>query len=216
MPKALLGSSTTRGSGLIYVLTTVYIIACVFFILFLLQSGKGGDVAAAFGGAGSQTAFGPRGAQKPLEKATVVAAALFMLLALLFSLPGMNGPRSVVAERPVTQASPTPAPSKAPAPSTSAPAAATSPSPASTQQPSPSPAKKCSGFSRSGGIGRHVRLRGVWGNPWGFESPLRHHPPKASLLQIDSFRPITTTSEITRARRRGTGRDKPCPYKVAS
>ena len=27
---------------------------------------------------------------------------------------------------------------------------------------------------RSGGIGRHVRLRGVWGNPWGFESPLRH------------------------------------------
>ena len=28
--------------------------------------------------------------------------------------------------------------------------------------------------SRSGGIGRHVRLRGVWGNPWGFESPLRH------------------------------------------
>jgi hypothetical protein len=29
---------------------------------------------------------------------------------------------------------------------------------------------------RSGGIGRHVRLRGVWGNPWGFESPLRHYP----------------------------------------
>jgi preprotein translocase subunit SecG len=136
MPMALRGSSTTRGSGLIYVLTTIYVIACVFLILVvLLQSGKGGDVAAAFGGAGSQTAFGPRGAQKPLEKATVVAAALFMLLALLFSLPGMNGPRSVVSERPATQASPTPAPSNAPA-------AATSPSPSSSQQPSPSPAKK--------------------------------------------------------------------------
>ncbi len=30
--------------------------------------------------------------------------------------------------------------------------------------------------SRSGGTGRRARLRGVWGNPWGFESPLRHHP----------------------------------------
>src|SRR3990172_11500116 len=30
---------------------------------------------------------------------------------------------------------------------------------------------------RSGGIGRRARLRGVWGNPWGFESPLRHHSP---------------------------------------
>jgi hypothetical protein len=28
---------------------------------------------------------------------------------------------------------------------------------------------------RSGGTGRRARLRGVWGNPWGFESPLRHH-----------------------------------------
>src|SRR4030095_12626823 len=99
MPKALLGSSTTRGKGLIYVLTTIYVLACVFLILVvLLQSGKGGDVAAAFGGAGSQTAFGPRGAQKPLEKATVVAAVLFMVLALLFSLPGVTGPRSIVTE----------------------------------------------------------------------------------------------------------------------
>ena len=125
---------------MIYVLTTIYVVACLFLILVvLLQSGKGGDVAAAFGGAGSQTAFGPRGAQKPLEKATVVAAAVFMLLALLFELPGFNGPRSVVSERPATQASPTPSPAKAP---TSAPAAATSPTPTATQQPSPSPAKK--------------------------------------------------------------------------
>src|SRR4029450_7862811 len=32
---------------------------------------------------------------------------------------------------------------------------------------------------RSGGTGRRARLRGVWGNPWGFESPLRHHDPLA-------------------------------------
>src|SRR2546421_12207093 len=89
--------TTRQGITLVYVLYGIYILACVFLILVvLLQSGKGGDVAAAFGGAGSQTAFGPRGAQKPLEKATAVAAGLFMLLALIFSLPGVTGPRSVV------------------------------------------------------------------------------------------------------------------------
>ena len=68
---------------MIYILYTIYVLACVFLILvILLQSGKGGDVTAAFGGAGSQTAFGPRGAQKPLEKATIVAAVLFLLLVL--------------------------------------------------------------------------------------------------------------------------------------
>ena len=95
---------------MVYVLYGIYILACTFLILVvLLQSGKGGDVAAAFGGAGSQTAFGPRGAQKPLEKATAVAAALFMLLALLFSLPGVTGPRSVVSDKPgIMQPSPSP------------------------------------------------------------------------------------------------------------
>src|SRR5262249_25859235 len=81
---------------LIIALRVIFVLVCLFLILVvLLQSGKGGDVAAAFGGSGSQTAFGPRGAQKPLEKATVVAAILFMLLALIFSLPGV-GTHSVV------------------------------------------------------------------------------------------------------------------------
>ena len=70
---------------LIIALKVIFVIVCMFLILvILLQSGKGGDVAAAFGGSGSQTAFGPRGAQKPLEKATVVAAMIFMFLALVF------------------------------------------------------------------------------------------------------------------------------------
>jgi len=130
---------------LVYVLYTLYILACVFLILVvLLQSGKGGDVAAAFGGAGSQTAFGPRGAQKPLEKATIVAAVLFMFLALVFSLPGVIGPRTVVTERPATQPSPSPAATlalPAAAPSASA-SPATSPSAQASATPSATPPKK--------------------------------------------------------------------------
>ncbi len=122
---------------LIYVLKGIFVLTCIFLVLvILLQSGKGGDVAAAFGGAGSQTAFGPRGAQKPLEKATVVAAVIFMFLALLFSLPGLNGQRSVVTdESAATQ--PTPAPA-APAP-TPAVTPAAQITPAAT--PAASPAK---------------------------------------------------------------------------
>jgi preprotein translocase subunit SecG len=119
---------------LIYLLYTIYVLACVFLVLvILLQSGKGGDVAAAFGGAGSQTAFGPRGAQKPLEKATIVAAILFMLLALIFSLPGVTGGRSVVGD-PVETPTPTPSPIA------SVPAVATSPaaSPAASGLPAAS------------------------------------------------------------------------------
>jgi preprotein translocase subunit SecG len=116
---------------LFIVLKTLFVIVCLFLILvILLQSGKGGDVAAAFGGSGSQTAFGPRGAQKPLEKATVVAAMIFMLLALIFSLPGI-GTQSVVDE----SAAPTPTPITAPA---AAPAA----SPESGASPEASPAKQ--------------------------------------------------------------------------
>ncbi|MGH7811032.1 MAG: preprotein translocase subunit SecG [Candidatus Binatia bacterium] len=124
-----------------------------------MQSGKGGDVAAAFGGAGSQTAFGPRGAQKPLEKATIIAAAIFMFLALLFSLPGF-GSGSVVGEG-SPSATPPPAsnPAVAPTPSASleaSPAASaspaespkegaaapTKPSPEAKASPAASPAKK--------------------------------------------------------------------------
>jgi preprotein translocase subunit SecG len=120
---------------LIYLLYGIYIVVCVFLILvILLQSGKGGDVAAAFGGAGSQTAFGPRGAQKPLEKATIISAGIFMLLALLFSLPGVTGPRSVVKDVPASS-SPSPSPSAA-----ASVAPATAPTASPSVAPSASPA----------------------------------------------------------------------------
>ena len=59
---------------------------CVCFILaivVLLQSGSAADLAGAFGGAGSQTAFGPRGAATILSKATTWCAVMFMLTSLL-------------------------------------------------------------------------------------------------------------------------------------
>ena len=72
---------------LIYLAITVHIIVCFFLIVVvLLQSGKSGDVAAAFGGMGSQTAFGPRGAASALSKATTWSAVLFMITSITLSV----------------------------------------------------------------------------------------------------------------------------------
>lgn len=68
-------------------LTIVYVAVCVFLILVvLLQTGKRADLAGAFGGGGSQTAFGARGAATMLSKATTISAILFMILALALSI----------------------------------------------------------------------------------------------------------------------------------
>ena len=72
---------------LIYLAITVHIIVCFFLIIVvLLQSGKSGDIAAAFGGMGSQTAFGPRGAASALSKATTWSAVLFMITSITLSV----------------------------------------------------------------------------------------------------------------------------------
>jgi preprotein translocase subunit SecG len=63
--------------------TFIHVIVCFFLIVVvLLQSGKAADLAGAFGGMGSQTAFGPRGSATLLSKATTLAAALFMVTSL--------------------------------------------------------------------------------------------------------------------------------------
>lgn len=68
-------------------LTIVHVLVCLFLIaVVLLQSGKAADLAGAFGGMGSQTAFGPRGAATALSRATTVAAALFMVTSISLSL----------------------------------------------------------------------------------------------------------------------------------
>lgn len=68
-------------------LTIVHIVVCFFLVIVvLLQSGKAADLAGAFGGMGSQTAFGPRGSATILSKATTIAAALFMVTSLTLAI----------------------------------------------------------------------------------------------------------------------------------
>jgi preprotein translocase subunit SecG len=68
-------------------LTIVHVIVCLFLIIVVLvQSGKAADLAGAFGGMGSQTAFGPRGSATLLSKATTISAIIFMLTSISLSI----------------------------------------------------------------------------------------------------------------------------------
>ena len=69
-------------------LTIIHVLVCLFLIVVvLLQSGgKGADLAGAFGGMGSQTAFGPRGAATVLSKATTISAVIFMLTSITLGI----------------------------------------------------------------------------------------------------------------------------------
>jgi preprotein translocase subunit SecG len=78
---------------------SVHLLVCFFIIIVvLLQSGQSGDISAAFGGQGSQTAFGPRGAASALSKATTWSAVLFMLTSITLSVYATKrgGPTSVL------------------------------------------------------------------------------------------------------------------------
>jgi preprotein translocase subunit SecG len=113
-------------------LFVIYVLTCVVLVIaVLLQPGKAG-AAALFGGGASQTAFGPRGATNFLGWVTIVSAAIFIFLSLIFALPNVLGPKSVVeggaAPLPVEQ--PAAAPAQPPAtPPANQPAAAPSGSP---------------------------------------------------------------------------------------
>src|SRR5215510_2255144 len=70
-----------------WLLTAFFVLNClVLVIVVLLQSGKAADLAGAFGGAGSQTAFGPRGAATVLSQATTWCAVMFMVCAMAMAL----------------------------------------------------------------------------------------------------------------------------------
>lgn len=78
-------------------LTVIHIIICIILIVaVLLQSGKAADLAGAFGGAGSQTVFGARGATSILSKVTTVCAVLFMITSLGLWFLSAKGEKSVV------------------------------------------------------------------------------------------------------------------------
>src|SRR5438552_16736823 len=110
---------------LYYLITFVYVLVCTLLLLvILLQQGKG-DIAAAFGGGSSQSAFGARAGATVLSKATAVLAALFMLGALTLAIIGQRGPGSIVsgsapppkpASAPVKVPAPAPGPTTPPAP----------------------------------------------------------------------------------------------------
>ena len=73
------------------ILTIIHIIVCFFLVVVvLLQSGKAADLAGAFGGMGSQTAFGPRGSATVLSRATTIAAAVFMITSLSLAILGVR------------------------------------------------------------------------------------------------------------------------------
>jgi preprotein translocase subunit SecG len=110
-------------------LTILHVIVAVFLILVvLLQTGKRADLAGAFGGGGSQTAFGARGAATLLSRLTAWSAGIFMGTSLILSLmasSGGTGRRSVLD----SVAAPASAPAAAPA------------APPATPPPAPAPSK---------------------------------------------------------------------------
>jgi preprotein translocase subunit SecG len=107
-------------------LVVVYIFVCFFLILVvLLQQGKGADIAGAFGGGGSQTAFGARGATTLLHKLTTGAFVGFIVLALALTLLEARPRSSVVRTLPAKAAT-----DKAPVPAATQPAGAVAPVPA--------------------------------------------------------------------------------------
>jgi preprotein translocase subunit SecG len=126
---------------MVILLTIVHVIVAVFLILVvLLQTGKRADLAGAFGGGGSQTAFGARGAATLLSRLTSWSAGIFMATSLILSLMSSSatGGRGSVLD-----AAPATAPLTAPAtpPATPTPAPSAPPSAPAQTPPAPAPAK---------------------------------------------------------------------------
>jgi preprotein translocase subunit SecG len=122
------------------ILVTLHILVCfVLVIVIMLQSGSAADLAGAFGGAGSQTAFGPRGAATFLSRATTWCAIVFMMTSLALSVKrDLSAGVSTGSILEQTQPS-TPAPAK---PSQAPPAKPAAPvTPAPTPAPAQAPKK---------------------------------------------------------------------------
>ncbi|MBI5299581.1 MAG: preprotein translocase subunit SecG [Deltaproteobacteria bacterium] len=89
----------------------LHVFICLFLIaLIMLQTGKGADVGAVFGGA-SQTFFGGRGPATFLNKLTIIVSVIFLLTSVWLSKIGSNkGEESVIGTVPITTPATTPAP----------------------------------------------------------------------------------------------------------
>jgi len=125
-----------------WILKLFFVLNClVLIIVVLLQSGKAADLAGAFGGAGSQTAFGPRGAASVLSQATTWCAVMFMVCAMAMvvkvdqNVDRGQGGSSILEKYSKPAPKPaTPAPVK-PAPATQQPAAPQQQAPATQPKP---------------------------------------------------------------------------------
>jgi preprotein translocase subunit SecG len=94
---------------MIIFLVVIHVIVCLFLIgVVLLQQGKSADLAGAFGGQGSQTAFGPRGAANLLTRLTTWGAVIFMVVSLMLTilLARNSGEHSVLSGAPAKQSAP--------------------------------------------------------------------------------------------------------------
>jgi preprotein translocase subunit SecG len=135
----------------LFVLVTLHVLVCfVLIIVIMLQSGSAADLAGAFGGAGSQTAFGPRGAATFLSHATTWCAIVFMMTSLTLSVKRApsdvsTSTGSVLEQTQKSGTAPTkpaqPAPIQIPIQPTQQPAPAQQ-QPAPSQQPTQNPAPK--------------------------------------------------------------------------
>jgi preprotein translocase subunit SecG len=137
------------------ILITLHVLVCfVLVIVIMLQSGNAADLAGAFGGAGSQTAFGPRGAATFLSRATTWCAIVFMMTSLTLSVKraptGSFSTGSILEETQSSGSSKTATPAPAPgkpasalpgqAPASATPVQQSAPAPA--QPPAQTPPKK--------------------------------------------------------------------------
>ena len=123
-----------------FILTPFFVLNClVLIIVVLLQSGKAADLAGAFGGAGSQTAFGPRGAATILSQATTWCAIMFMVCALAMVVKVDRGLDQGTGGSSILQkySKPTPKSAPAPVPTTPTPAAPQSSAPTAPQSSAP-------------------------------------------------------------------------------
>jgi len=125
---------------MITLLVILHIIVCfVLILVVLLQTGKGADLAGAFGGGGSQTALGSRGAATFLSKATTASAVIFMITSLALALVSSRRTSALLESPAPIQQAPASKPPTIPAPA--APAG---------QQQAPSPAPGSPGAQEGG------------------------------------------------------------------
>lgn len=88
-----------------YFVVVVHVIVCLFLIgVVLVQQGRSADLAGAFGGQGSQTAFGPRAAANVLTRLTTWSAVIFMCTSLFLTVMYMRGQHahSVLGDQPTS------------------------------------------------------------------------------------------------------------------